>query len=122
MWLGIAVVNSSVAYIGLGNERIAGDYHARMYIYAPQSNSWRRIANFPYAGANNKAIGFELDGKIYIKTFYSDGFYYSNTDYWIKVQTNILYDFDMGIAFSTGSKAYVGLGSKNQMWEYDPNR
>jgi len=124
MWWGIALANNTEAYMGLGNVTISGDYEKWMYRYEPSSNSWYRIANYPYADVNNAAIGFELGGDIYIKTSYSDDFYYYNSllDSWSKIQTGILYDFDMGIAFSIGSKAYVGLGRKNQMWEYDPNR
>lgn len=125
MWWGIAIANKTDAFIGLGNIRIAGSYRSWMYRYNASSNTWQRIANYPHANnSNNGAIGFELAEKIYVKTRYSDSFYYydSISDTWIKVKTDILYNYDEGIAFSVGSKAYVGLGLDNQMWEFDPNR
>ncbi|MBI9062587.1 MAG: hypothetical protein JEZ14_11425 [Marinilabiliaceae bacterium] len=124
MWWGIALANSTKAIVGLGNVTLAGDGEKRFYLYDSSSNKWERISNYPSAGINNRAIGFELNGQFYVKTTYSDHFYsYSvGSNYWNYVPTNVYSDLDMGIGFSMGGKAYLGLGETNAMWEYDPSR
>lgn len=124
MWKGISVTNSTHSYIGLGNVRIVGGYEAWIYKYSPSNNSWQRISNFPYAGMFNDAIGFCFNDTIYIKTSHSTDFYYydEGSDSWSKLQTDILTNCNMGIAFSIGNKVYVGLGGTNAIWEYDPSR
>ncbi len=123
-WIAIAITTTSNVFIGLGNVPFSGDYDSWMYKYNPSSGTWVRIANYPYAGMNNFALGFYLNNRVYISTSYTNDFYYydESTNRWVKLQTDILTDYKEGIAFSANGKAYVGLGTDNAMWEYDPSR
>jgi len=123
-WLAVAVSQLSDVYIGAGNVPFSGEYSSWMYKYNPASNHWTKIANYPFAGSNNYAMGFTLNNKVYISTSFTNDFYYYNesSNNWTKLQTDILTDYKLGIAFSANGKAYVGLGTDNAMWEYDPSR
>ena len=124
MWYGIAVNGGGqAAYIGLGNSDF-DEYSRQIFQYFPATNTWERIVDYPQADVDNFPIGFNLNGKTYIKTQYSKHFWSYNKELnrWDVLWTDILTDVSTGIAFSIGDKAYVGLGLNKAMWEYDPSR
>ena len=124
MWFGIALPSGQDTYIGLGNSRNFG-YQSRIFKYFPSTNSWESMSDYPYNGEDNFPIGFNLNGKTYLKTRYSKHFWAYNEEvdkWWDMLRSDILTDVSTGIAFSIGDKAYVGLGTNHAMWEYDPSR
>ena len=101
------------------------------YEYNQTSNTWTQKANYPVATANYNGVGFSdgtngfvLDGS------WSQNFYQWNqsTNTWKKMTNFTGVGRDRAIAFSIGSKGYIGTGRSststklNDLWEYDPSK
>lgn len=115
----ISVVNSTHAFIGLGNV-YPEENSKRMYKFSMSDYSWKRIADVPYARHNNSPIGFTIDEVVYVKTNFSLDLYsyHESSNSWTDLGS--FRNIKDGIAFSIDGKGYAGLGYRNELWEYDP--
>ncbi len=122
MFSGVALSVGTSAYVGLGR-CFATDVNY-MYQYNSENDSWSKLPDFPQGGEDNRSIGFDIDGQIYVSIGYWNPFYCykESSKWWTSVEQPNFFDNRDAIAFSLNGKGYVGLGMKNWMWEYDPSR
>jgi len=116
-------------YIGLGNYNL--NEFNDFWEWDQTSNNWKQISNFPGV-ARILAAGFSIGYKGYVVTGYGGG---TNTkelwewngdtasptyNTWVK-KTDFPGSFRvLAVAFSIGTKGYVGTGSyTNDFWEWD---
>lgn len=118
---GIAIPNSFGVYIGLGGRDAAGNYEKELYFYNPSSDNWEKRTSFP-SDYDSCPIAFEMNDQVYIINRNAVHFYDESTSNWIIDPAQIRFDVTYGVGFSSGGIVYVGLGSDNQMWEFDPSR
>lgn len=120
----LSIVGEDKVYIGLGEYNWHYDYHSEIQAYSFTDNTWSSLPDFPFVGNGNNAIGFFVNNQLFLKTDFTNNFwtYRGSGNQWEQVSTNLLSDIRGGTAETWGNKAYVGLGSDNAFWEYDPNR
>lgn len=100
------------------------------YWFNPETKVFKPIAKFPYEGAFGTINSMVLNNRIYVQAsdYYNDSstktfFYYdSKSNIWKFSETKINADISYGIAFEVGNIGFVGMGSLNQLFEFDPNR
>ncbi len=115
-------------YMGTGSDANFTTVYSDLWEWDEQSNGWTQKASLPQASARVGAVAFTVGTKGYIATGYDGG---SMSDVWQWDQSTNTWtrmnDFPGtarydAIAFSIGSKAFLGTGSGplNDFWEYDP--
>lgn len=108
--------------------------------FDPSSQNWRQKADMPdEALPRNKAVGFGINGKVYLGTGYGEHVVEGITDE-VKLQDFYVFDPDANswtrlsdfgggaryeaIAFAVDGKGYVGTGYNDNelkdLWQYDP--
>ena len=133
----VSAVSNDKAYTGLGyggihNTDIFIDsmYLSDFWEYSADTDSWKRLADFPGIG-RNKAASVVFQNEIYIFSGFNNGA--SNREVWkYSPQSNSwtrLNDFPdrhryCAVACTDGVKVYTGTGfntlNNNEWWEYYP--
>lgn len=134
----ISFVVDNFAYVGSGMDSISGPSGTTLkdfWRYEPSTNTWAAIADFPGAGGEGIyfATGFSVGGKGYLcggkmgSTLYSSQLweYKPSNNQWLQRANfpgGVRYQM---LSFVVGSKAYVGMGTdqnifKKDVYCYDP--
>ncbi|MDO1451697.1 kelch repeat-containing protein [Rhodocytophaga aerolata] len=131
---GISFVLDNKVYIGLGEN---GSGQSPFYEYTPETDSWKRLENFPGNNglANVAATTFALKGKGYVvggaNSFSNKQcwMYSPQSDEWTRLSDFPGTDRHSAAGFVINNKAYVGTGvtktgAGNQVvlsdfWEFD---
>lgn len=127
-----AVINDSIALIGLGKNKQG--YLDDLYLFNPATTppSWKKLASLPQKISN--ATAFTLNDKVYvvggetrIGNYSEKVWEYSlETDQWQQKENNFPVAFIDGIAFVVNNIAYVGTGQSGsgeyvkKLWIYKP--
>lgn len=110
------------------------EYHTSsqisFYLFNPETKAFKSISNFPYRGAFCTINSMVLNNRIYVQAsdYYSDSstktffFYDPISNSWKFNETKINAGISYGISFEVGNIGFAGMGSSNQLFEFDPNR
>lgn len=128
----VSFVIDNKAFVGLGYN--GKTYFSDFNYYDGGTGLWQNAAPFP-GQPRERAVAFVLNNKAYVglgynrdlttrelKDFYE---YDPNTDTWTKIADFASTARYNAVAFSIGSKGYVGTGYDgtyfcNDLWEYNP--
>lgn len=134
----VSFVIGNYAFVGAGMDSVSGPTGTTLkdfWRYNPTTNSWAAVADFPGAGGQGIyfATGFSVGGKGYLCGGKTGPSTYSNQLWEFKPGNNQWIqraNFPGGVryqmlSFVVGSKAYVGMGTdqnifKKDMYCYDP--
>lgn len=128
VWGAVGMAIGTKGYMGTGQNATA--IKKDFYEYDPANDKWTRKADFG-GDARGFGVAFGLNGKGYlgsgvqVQSYYKDFWEYNPTaDKWTQkadIPPSSGYGNASGMAFSIGSKGYVGLGVSNgSFYEYDP--
>jgi N-acetylneuraminic acid mutarotase len=101
-----------------------------IFEYSQPLDNWSMIGTYEKIPINGDITGFEIDGKIYLKCFSNEIWYYNpSLNSWSKISDFPSKQRGLAIGFSINGNGYTGLGRNvsyidpelKDLWKYNPD-